>query len=86
VLDLIQEMVDAIKKGTYCAFRSSLMRLDALLIDNIWLLQSRHHTACVVFSLFKAFADKGGLVMIAGDLPPSLLSKWAPRKTLILKT
>ena len=79
-------MVDAIKKGTYCAFRASLMRLDALFIDNIWLLQSRRQTACAVFSLFEAFADKGGLVMIASDLPPSLLSEWAPRKTLNLKT
>ena len=80
VLDLIQEMVDAIKKGTYCAFRTSLMRLDALFIDNIWLLQSRHQTACAVFSLFEAFADKGGLVMIASDLPPTLLSEWSPAK------
>ncbi|MBU2228665.1 MAG: ATP-binding protein [Proteobacteria bacterium] len=80
VLDLIQEMVDAIKKGTYHAFRTSLMRLDALFIDNIWLLQSSRQTALAVFSLFEAFADKGGLVMIASDLPPSLLSEWAPAK------
>lgn len=80
VLDLIQAMVDAIKTGTYHAFRTSLMRLDALFIDNIWLLQSRHQTACAVFSLFEAFAGKGGLVMIASDLPPSLLSEWSPAK------
>ena len=80
VLDLIQEMVDAIKKGTYYAFRTSLMRLDALFIDNIWLLQNSRQTALAVFSLFETFADKGGLVMIASDLPPSLLSEWAPAK------
>jgi len=80
VLDLIQEMVDAIKKGTYYAFLTSLMRLDALFIDNIWLLQNSRQTALAVFSLFEAFADKGGLVMIASDLPPSLLSEWAPAK------
>jgi len=80
VLDLIQEMVDAIKKGTYHAFRTSLMRLDALFIDNIWLLQNSRQTALAVFSLFEAFADKGGLVMIASDLPPSLLSEWAHAK------
>jgi chromosomal replication initiation ATPase DnaA len=80
VLDLISAMADAIKKGTYHAFRASLMRLDALFIDNIWLLQSRHQTACAVFSLFEAFADKGGLVMIASDLPPTLLSEWSPAK------
>jgi len=80
VLDLIQEMVDAIKRGTYHAFRTSLMRLDALFIDNIWLLQNSRQTALAVFSLFEAFADKGGLVMIASDLPPSLLSEWAPAK------
>jgi chromosomal replication initiation ATPase DnaA len=86
VLDLISAMTDAIKKGTFHVFRASLTRLDALFIDNIWLLQSRHQTACAVFSLFEAFADKGGLVMIASDLPPSLFSEWAPRKTLNLKT
>ena len=80
VLDLIQEMVDAIKKGTYHAFRTSLMRLDALFIDNIWLLQNSRQTALAVFSLFEAFADKGGLVMIASDLPPTLLSEWSPAK------
>ena len=80
VLDLIQEMVDAIKKGTYCAFRTSLMRLDALFIDNIWLLQNSRQTALAVFSLFEAFAGKGGLVMIASDLPPTLLSEWSPAK------
>ena len=78
VLDLVSAMVDAIKTGTYHAFRASLMRLDALFIDNIWLLQSSPQTALAVFSLFEAFADKGGLVMIASDLPPSLLSEWAP--------
>jgi chromosomal replication initiation ATPase DnaA len=80
VLDLIQEMVDAIKKGTCHAFRESLMRLDALFIDNVWLLQSRRQAALAVFSLFEAFADQGGLVMIASDLPPSLLSEWSPAK------
>ncbi len=77
VLDLTQEMVRAINMGTYCAFRASLLRLDALFIDNIWLLQRRRETAREVFSLFKAFADKGGLVMIASDLHPSLLAEWS---------
>jgi len=70
-------MVRAINMGTYCAFRASLLRLDALFIDNIWLLQRRRETAREVFSLFKAFADKGGLVMIASDLHPSLLAEWS---------
>jgi len=86
VSDLVQEMVDAIKKGTYCAFRASLMRLDALFIDNIWLLKNTRQTALAVFSLFEAFADKGGLVVIASDLPPSLLSEWATCRTLKCKT
>ena len=34
VLDLIQEMVEAIKEAAYTAFRASLMRRDALFIDN----------------------------------------------------
>jgi chromosomal replication initiation ATPase DnaA len=80
VLDLIQEMTDAIKRGTYYAFRTSLMQLDALLIDNIWLLQNKRQTAVAVFSLFEAFAGKGGLVMIASDQPPSLLSEWSNAK------
>ena len=78
VLDLIQEMVDAIKQGTYQAFRAFVMRLDALFIDNIWLLRNRRWTAIELFALFEAFVGKGGLVMIASDLPPSVLSEWAP--------
>jgi len=31
-------MVEAIKETAYTAFRASLMRRDALFIDNIWLL------------------------------------------------
>ena len=77
VLDLIQEMVEAIKEAAYTAFRASLMRRDALFIDNLWLLQRRPQTACEVFSLFESFAGKGGLVMIASDLPLSQLSKWS---------
>ncbi len=73
ILDLIQEMVEAIKEAAYTAFRASLMRRDALFIDNIWLLQGRPQTACEVFSLFESFAGKGGLVMIASDLPLSQL-------------
>ena len=80
VLDLIQEMADAIKMGTWYACRKTMMRLDALFIDNIWLLQNRRQTALMVFSLFEAFAGKGGLVMIASDLSPSLLSEWIPAK------
>ena len=80
VLDLIQEMADAIKMGTWHACRKTMMRLDALFIDNIWLLQNRRQTALMVFSLFEAFAGKGGLVMIASDLSPSLLSEWIPAK------
>ncbi|MBW6487343.1 MAG: ATP-binding protein [Syntrophobacterales bacterium] len=90
VLDLIQEMVDAIKQGAYHAFRASVMRLDALFIDNIWLLRNRRQTAVELFALFEAFVGKGGLVMIASDLPASALSAWAPgaapAKTLNLKT
>jgi chromosomal replication initiation ATPase DnaA len=78
IWDLVEEMVQAIKKGTYCAFRKSLMRFDALFIDNIWLLRNNRQTAIEVFSLFEAFADKGGLVTIASDLPPSLLAQWSP--------
>ncbi len=74
VLDLLEEIVDAIKQGTYHAFRASMMRLDALFIDNIWLLRNRRQTAFEVFSLFEAFVGKGGLIMIASDLPPSVLS------------
>jgi len=84
-LDFIQQMTDAIKQGTYCAFRASMMRLDALFIDNIWLLRNRRQTAFEVFSLFEAFVGKGGLIMLAGDLPPPVLSAWAlgvvPAKT-----
>jgi len=51
-----------------------------MLFDNIWLLQNRRQTALMVFSLFEAFAGKMGLVMIASDLSPSLLSEWSPAK------
>ncbi len=76
-LDFIQQLTDAIKQGTYHAFHASMMRLDALFIDNIWLLRNRRHTAIEVFALFEAFISKGGLVMLASDLPPSVLSAWA---------
>ncbi|MHB8829082.1 MAG: DnaA ATPase domain-containing protein [Syntrophales bacterium] len=63
-LDLIQEMADAIKAGTFQTFRTFLMRLGAMFIDNVWFLQKRPRTAHAVFSLFEAFAYRGG---IGGD-------------------
>ena len=43
-----------------------------------WLLQNRRYTALEVFSLFESFAGKGGFVLIASGLPPSLLLEWCP--------
>ena len=78
--DLIWEMANAIKKSTYNAFRESLMRRDALFIDNIWILQNKRRAALAVFALFELFAGKGGLVLIASDLPLSLLLEWSHGK------
>ena len=79
-LELIQEMADAIQAGTFQAFRIFLMRLDAMFIANVRLLQKRPRTAHAVFSLFEAFADKGGLVALADDLSPALFLTWSSQK------
>jgi chromosomal replication initiation ATPase DnaA len=80
VLDLIQEMSDVINRGAFETFHASLMRFDAMFIDNIWLLQRRPNAAGMLFPLFEAFADKGGWVMMADDLSPSLFLKWASKR------
>lgn len=76
--DLVFELVKSIRnsgdtKGFYYKFHD----YDALLIDNIWVLQGKPRTVEEIFNLFKTFIDKGKLLVIAWDIAPETLLQGA---------
>jgi chromosomal replication initiation ATPase DnaA len=73
--DLIIELVKGIRssgdtKGFYHKFHD----YDALLVDNVWVLQGKPRTTEEIFLLFGTFIDMDKLLIIAWDIPPATLS------------
>ena len=75
--DLIDRLLDSLKHGAYGQFLSSLLAYRVFLIDNIWILGNRVHTAREIFSIFRTLIHDGSAVVIASDLEPSVLSSWS---------
>jgi chromosomal replication initiation ATPase DnaA len=63
--DLVIELVKSIRK--------SGDDYDALLVDNIWVLQGKPMTVEEIFILFKTLINKGKLLVIAWDIAPETL-------------
>lgn len=74
---LVDRLVDSLKHGVYEQFLSSLMIYQVLLIDNIWILSGKVHTAKGIFSIFERLIHRGRAVVIASDLKPSIISDWS---------
>jgi len=75
--NLIDRLLDSLKRGTYQQFLSSLRAYRVLLIDNIWILGCRANTAKEIFRIFRMLIQRGGAVVIASDLEPSVISSWS---------
>lgn len=74
--DLVIELVKGIRgsgdtKGFYHKFHDC----DALLVDNIWVLQGKSRTTEEIFLLFGTLVDKGKLLIITWDILPATLSR-----------
>ena len=74
--DLVIELVKGIRcpgdtKGFYHKFHD----YDALLVDNVWVLQGKPRTTEEIFLLFGTLIDKGKLLIIAWDILPAALSR-----------
>ncbi len=54
-------------------WRQRYTSVDTLMLDNFWVLASRHRTAEVICHLIRGRRDAGKLTAVASDLP---LTKW----------
>jgi len=75
--DLIDRLLDSLKHGTYDQFLSSLRAYRVFLVDNVWILRHRVHTAREIFRIFRMLVQQGSAVVIASDLKPSVISSWS---------
>lgn len=72
--DLAIELVKSIKdSGDKKEFYHKFLDYDALLIDNIWVLQGKPRTIEEIFRFFKIFVEKGKFLVITWDIEPETL-------------
>lgn len=72
--ELAIELVKSVKNSRNTKeFYSKFLDYDALLVDNIWVLQGKPRTIEEIFHLFKTFIDKGKLLVMALDIAPETL-------------
>ena len=99
---LVESFLDSMRTFRQQSFRNTIEGRRAILIDNIWTLSEKPHTAEELFTRFGGCIARGGSVFIASDLTPTPLAPWSdkigewigkgrifgvtPAKTLILKT
>lgn len=73
--DLAIQLVKSIRDtGDTSGFWDKLDDCDALLVDNIWVLQGRPRTTEEIFLSFNRFLDEGKFLVITWDIPFSTLS------------
>ncbi len=83
--ELVENLVENIKRGSCKSFRNGLMTYRALLIDNIWVLASRPHATEEIFSCFRMCLRQGSPVFVASDLAPAAISTWSEEISDIIK-
>jgi len=82
---LVESLVENIKRGSCERFRNGLMTYRALLIDNIWVLACRPHAAEEIFCCFRKCLRQGSPVFIASDMAPAAISTWSDEIGDIIK-
>jgi chromosomal replication initiation ATPase DnaA len=83
--ELVENLVENIKRGSCRSFRNDLMTYQALLIDNIGVLACRPHAAEELFSCFRMYLRQGNPVFVASDLAPAIISTWSEKIADIMK-
>jgi chromosomal replication initiation ATPase DnaA len=83
--ELVENLVENIKRGSCESFRNGLMTYRALLIDNIWVLACRPHAAREIFSCFRMCLGQGNPVFVTSDLAPAAISTWSEEIGDIMK-
>jgi chromosomal replication initiation ATPase DnaA len=83
--ELVENLLENIKRGSCKSFRNGLMTYRALLIDNIWVLACRPHAAEEIFSCFRMCLRQGSSVFVASDLAPATISTWSEEIGDIMK-
>jgi len=74
--DMVAKLIKSIRdSGNTEGFYDEFRDYDALLVDNIWVLQGKPRTVREIFRFFKTLVDKRKLVIIALDMPPEALSQ-----------
>ena len=76
-LELVDCILKSIRNRSYEAYQSLMLAHDALLIDDIWILDGKPATARAVLSLITAAAGNERIVVITSDLSPSQIAGWA---------
>lgn len=75
--ELVENLMENLKRGAFEGFLSSLKQYKFFLIDNIWILEKKPHTAEAIFRTFKTLIHRGCFVLIASDLKPATISAWS---------
>ena len=74
---LVENFFDSMKTFRHQSFQSTIEGRRTLLIDNIWTLSKRPHTAKEFFTSFGRCIARGSSVFIASDLTPTPLAPWS---------
>lgn len=65
---ILDEMVQSVYDRSFDAYFERYCNVDNLLVDNLWILQSRPRSALVVGRLVGERIDRGNLTVLASDL------------------
>ena len=77
--EFTNELVTSIQSKTTASFRNKYRSADMLLLDDVQFLSGRESTQEEVFHTFNVLFASGKQIILAGDRPPSAISKLAER-------
>jgi chromosomal replication initiation ATPase DnaA len=77
---IVWEMVASLRYSELTEFRQKYLGVENLLVDNLWVLESRPVTAVEICRLLRERQEAGKLTVVASDLPEQ---EWSARNSKV---
>lgn len=77
---IIWEMTDSLRYAAMDAFRQKYLEVENLLVDNLWVLESKPLTAGEICRLLRERQATGKLTVVASDIPEQ---EWSARNSKV---
>lgn len=77
---IIWEMSDSLRYAAMDAFRQKYLEVENLLVDNLWVLESRPVIAGEICRLLRERQETGKLTVVASDIPEQ---EWSARNNKV---